>query len=262
MIIESVLLNEQRKKPSFKPIEPILLKNIEEYVTNCFNTLLKENNFIFNTFEDLFNNGFEGVVFGGWVRDRVVEFFTGNKIKSKDIDFVCKSKKNNDLSSYFSKDPMADKNMFGGFFIEHSTMHIDIWEVRNTYLIKKNFLKNEFKSLLLTADYTINSIIYHPKQNKSDAYLLDFGCVDSIKNNKIDFLANEVAFPIVQAARAVIFSARFNLTLSQTIIDFIKKICADDDNVKKIQSGIKKFCPPEYKSNAETIISNINKIIR
>lgn len=257
MIIESVLLSKDRPKPSFTSTDPLFLKKVESHVTACFNKLLKEDLFIADVFNDLFKEGFEGVIFGGWVRDRIIELITGIHVTSKDIDFVCKGRK--ELSKHLLRKKLVSENMFGGYFIEYPTMHIDIWELDKTYLISKYSLSKEFTSLLSTADYTINSIIYYPQQGRAKAYLLDFGCIESIKNQEIDFLADEVAFPIVQTARAAIFSAKFNLSLSQTIQVFIKKTCNDEININKVLAGIEKFCPPEHKKHAKDIIYSIIK---
>ena len=257
MIIESVTLSKERQRFNFKPTDPFLLRDIEAYITIRFNELLKENIFISGIFNDLFEEGFEGVIFGGWVRDRVIELITGVNILSKDIDFVCKGSK--ELSKHFFGKKKVSENMFGGYLIEYPQMHIDIWELDKTYLISKNSLSKEFSSLLTTADYTINSIIYYPRQGKSKPYLLDFGCIESIKNKEMDFLADEIAFPIIQAARAAIFSAKFNLSLSNTIENFIKVICDNDLNVNKVLTGIENFCPPEHISNAKKIINSIIK---
>lgn len=255
MIIESVFLSKDREKLNPAPTDPIFFKKAERYITDSFNKLLDEDEFISKTFNDLYLDGFEGVIFGGWVRDRIIELLTKKNIKSKDIDFVCKGK--NELSKHFIKKKQVNENMFGGYFIEYPTMHIDIWELDKTYLISKNSLKKEFSSLILTADYTINSVIYYPRQNNSDPYLLDFGCIESIKNQEIDFLADEVAFPIIQTARAVIFSAKFNLLPSNTIKKFIKDTCNNSSNIKKVLTGIDNYCPPEHKKNAKKIIKSI-----
>lgn len=257
MIIESVTLPKDRPRINFMTTDPFFLEKVESHITNSFNQLLNENLFILGVFNDLINDGFESVIFGGWVRDRVIELITGENIKSKDIDFVCKGKKG--LSKQFFGKQKVSENMFGGYFIECPMMHIDIWELNKTYLISKNCLSKEFSSLLQTADYTINSIIYYPQQGQSKSYLLDFGCIESIKNKEMDFLADEIAFPIIQAARAAIFSAKFNLSLSPTIEIFIKKTCSNDLNIKKVLAGIDKFCPSKHKKNAKTIINSIIK---
>lgn len=255
MKIDSIYLSSDRHKPNPMPIDPLFLKKVESHVSTSFNNLLKKDEFVLRILNGLFGEGFECVIFGGWVRDRVIEFITGRTIKSKDIDFVCKGQKK--LSKLFIGNDSVNENMFGGYFIENATMHIDVWELDKTYLISKNSLSNEFSSLLGTADYTINSIIYYPQQFQTKSYLLDFGCIESIKNQQIDFLADEVAFPLVQAARAAIFSAKFNLSLSKTISCFIRNTCNNELNINKVLSGIDEFCPQEYKDNAKNIIKSI-----
>ncbi len=257
MIIESVFLSKDRPKPNFMPTDAFFIKKAESYITNCFNNLLKENLFIADVFNELYKDGFEGVIFGGWVRDRIIELITGSNVISKDIDFVCKGSR--ELSKLLLSKELVSENMFGGYFIEYPMMHIDIWELDKTYLISKNSLSKEFSSLLITADYTINSIIYYPQQGQSKPYLLDHGCIESIKKQEIDFLADEVAFPIIQAARAAIFSAKFNLSLSKTIKNFIKITCNNELNVKTVLSGIENFCPSEHKKHAKNIINSIIK---
>lgn len=216
---------------------------------------MRKDIFIKNIFSCLFNDGFTGVIFGGWVRDRIIELHTGKKIISKDIDFVCKGII--PLSEYVKGKELVSENMFGGYFIDYPTMHIDIWELDKTYLVQKNKLNNEFESLLITADYTTNSVIYFPEQRNSKALLFENGCINSIKKKELDFLADEIAFPLVQAARAVIFSSRFGFKLSITIIEFIKNICKSEDEINKVIEGINEFCHEDYKPKAHKIFKKI-----
>lgn len=255
MSIYSKFLPKNRFRPNTDPAGFPEIQEAKEYVNSCFNKLVEEDPFIGRVFYDLFNEGFEGVIFGGWVRDRIIELKSGAIIKSKDIDFVYKGKKNLNINSIDTN--LVKKNMFGGYSIDYPTMHIDLWELENTYLIRKNKLKNEFSSLLESSDYTINAIIYYPKQNNEKGYILESGCFNAINNKELEFLADEVAFPLIQSARAVIFSAKFGLDLSKTVSDFIKSTCADTNSISEVKKGIIDFCHPDYKDKALKIIDSI-----
>ncbi|WP_336717741.1 hypothetical protein [Pantoea ananatis] len=255
MPIYSKLLPEDRPKPNIDSAEHFKLQEAERYVTSCFNQLINKDPFIGRVFQNLFDEGFEGVIFGGWVRDRIIEFTMGVSVKSKDIDFVYKGDKN--LNKRIFETNLVKRNMFGGYFIDYPTMHIDLWELNKTYLIEKNKLKNNFSSLLITSDYTVNAVIYYPKQTGNNAYLLDAGCINAVESKDLEFLANEVAFPLIQSARAAIFSARFGFTLSNTVHQFIKNTCHDQKSIDEVKDGINKFCQPEFKDKALKIIESV-----
>jgi len=255
MLIVSKNLPKNRFKPKISKSSHKEIEQCERYITECFRDLMGSDIFIRNIFDSLFNDGFEGVIFGGWVRDRIIELHTGRKIKSKDIDFVCKGAK--PLSEYIQGKKLVRENMFGGYFIDYPTMHIDIWELDKTYLVQKNKLDKNFKSLLLTADYTTNAVIYFPEQKNSKSFLFENGCITSIKRKELDFLADEIAFPLVQAARAVIFSSRFGFTLSNTIIEFIQDVCKSDNEIRTVRKGIDDFCHEDFKPNAKKIFKKI-----
>ncbi|HAV9752398.1 TPA: hypothetical protein JLH15_004539 [Escherichia coli] len=255
MSIYSKFLPSDRSKLHIASTDVSKKNEAVRYVTKCFNQLMNKDPFIHKIFHDLFNEGFEGVIFGGWVRDRIIELRTGQSIKSKDIDFVCKGKGR--LTQNMLDTDLVQKNMFGGYFIDYPTMHIDLWELDKTYLIEKNKLANEFSSLLITSDYTVNAVIYYPNQNGKIAYLLENGCLNSIDNKELDFLADEVAFPLIQSARASIFSARFGFEISNTISDFIKANCQDEKSINEVKKGIIKFCSSEYKDKALKIFDSV-----
>lgn len=94
MIIESVFLSKDREKLNPAPTDPIFFKKAERYITDSFNKLLDEDEFISKTFNDLYLDGFEGVIFGGWVRDRIIELLTKKTLNQKILILFAKVKMN------------------------------------------------------------------------------------------------------------------------------------------------------------------------
>lgn len=186
------------------------------------------------------------VVFGGWARDRLAEHLIGIQKASRDIDLVCDGTV-----------PVADvfpsgsvRNPFGGVGIDGSVIHVDAWNLSETFLIQRYSLPIDFSELPATADYNINAIVFRPAQFFSDASLLDGGAGEALRRRELDFMADDVAQPRIQAARSVMLSTRFRMRLSETVRQFIVDTCRSRAEVEAVAAGISAYCPTEFRSQA------------
>ncbi len=121
--------------------------------------------------------GLEAVVFGGRTRDRLAEHIHYRHFRSRDIDLVT----HGSVLVEQALPSSAIRNPFGGFGIEVSTIHLDSWDLSNTFLIKRHQLPVTFELLPLTADYNVNAALFKPMQFFKYASLLDSGAVSSLQ---------------------------------------------------------------------------------
>ncbi len=77
----------------------------------------------------------------------------------KDYDFVVEK-------MVISPEMKYSLNHFGGLKIDNGLKKTDIWELKETYLIKKNNLNPTIENCLKTASLNIQSIAYDIEENK------------------------------------------------------------------------------------------------
>ncbi|HBV2294903.1 TPA: hypothetical protein MDR73_005217, partial [Klebsiella pneumoniae] len=85
MVVESVILSRGRMNIETSSIEPQTMHEITEYVNESFNAMLFKNSSLDLLMYELNLYEFEFILFGGWVRDRILEYFSKKRIKSKDV---------------------------------------------------------------------------------------------------------------------------------------------------------------------------------
>lgn len=197
--------------------------------------------------------GLKVVVFGGWARDRVFELKRGRSYASKDLDLVS----DGPVSVSHALPSVASMNSFGGFGVQGSLIHVDAWDLRETFLIKRHRLRVSFEQLPYTADFNVNAVVFKPTQFFGQEELLDAGALCSIEKGVLDFAASEVAQPLFQAARSVILAARLQLALSGTVHAFLRTVCGDEHARRQVQKGIRDYCPTDHIDTAMSHFASV-----
>ena len=252
-MIEVVQLSGDRVRPDPSPPGPSFTAQARQYLQDSFDSLLAQDPELSGVVLRMQSEGMLGVVFGGWARDRLFEHMLRRECPSRDIDFVAWGKAS--VATVFP--PEAVRNPFGGVGIGGSRIHIDAWDLPNTFLIRRNSLRVEFDQLPATADYNVNAVVFRPAQFFGVPGLLDGGAANAFASGQLDFMADEVAQPRVQAARALILSARFDLTLSDTVRSFVKYVCKTSDSIEAVKGGLADYCPPQFLSRANGILQSL-----
>lgn len=245
-MIEVFQLPADRKKPSRVPCAAGTTPAALQFVQNAFDLLVASDDGLAVLVADMQKKGLQVVVFGGWVRDRFAEFLLGRTQASRDIDFV--SHGDHPVATVFPAG--ATRNPFGGVGFDSSRIHIDAWNLSETFLFQRHNLPVDFSELPATADYNVNAILFQPAQFFRKPGLLDGGAGDALQKGELDFMADEVAQPRVQAARALILSTRLELRLSDMVYRFVVDTCKIHGAMEAVQDGIATYCPPEYRSRA------------
>jgi hypothetical protein len=240
------------KRPTVDTIEATLL--IEE-LQQRFYALISRDRLFAELISRLLSRNAKAVVIGGWVRDHLLSLRGGKLIQPHDIDLVVDGVDDLQLLEIMPID--FKRNIFNGLKAEMSSTPLDIWLLQHTCLIQKLSLPAVFETLPLTTEFRINSVIFYPMPLWATSKLMDAGCLESISNQVLDFRTNQLPFPLVQAARAVIYGAKLNLRLHAEICTFIRHVCIDRETIFSIEKGIAEFCPSPHRKSALALLHHI-----
>ncbi|UBF30649.1 hypothetical protein K9N68_36400 (plasmid) [Kovacikia minuta CCNUW1] len=221
--------------------------DLTNFLQKKFDETLENDPILAEVVDKLKSLSSKGVVFGGWVRDKVINFQKSKNISSQDIDIVICDLTQSDLKKNLPTSTVA--NLFGGFSTRTSSNKIDVWLLENTFLIKRFNFPTTFEGLPGTTVFRINSIIFKPKQLWTFPETIELGCIDAINNDVIDFQASIIPFPQIQVSRALIYSVKLKLTLSQEVKTFIKNICDCQSSISLVKKGLQENCPERFLSN-------------
>ncbi|SAK40888.1 patatin [Caballeronia fortuita] len=221
----------------------------------AFDVLLSQDTTLCEILNKISSAGVRMGVFGGWARDRLIEVPRGTKVSSRDIDFVVDSER--PIAEFFPAG--YRENPFGGVGIIGKVMPLEAWNLHNTFLFKLRKEQASFAALPATADYDVNAILFFPSQCNEKSSLLDVGAGNALKSGRLDFMADEVAQPKIQAARAVILATKLELQPSEAVCDFVQDVCEEGDAAKEVQTAVDTYCPPELRSRAQRLLSDIRQ---
>lgn len=221
----------------------------------AFDALLSQDSTLSEVLKRITSADVKMVVFGGWARDRLLEVLQQRKISSRDIDFVVDSAR--PVAEFFPEGAL--ENPFGGVGITGKLMPLEAWNLHNTFLFKRQKQQATFAALPATADYDVNALLFFPSQCHGRPSVLDGGAGDALRTGRLDFMANEVAQPKIQAARAVILATKLDLQPSETVCDFVQDVCEEGKTAKDVQTAIDVYCPPEYRPRAQQLLSRIRQ---
>jgi hypothetical protein len=217
---------------------------------------LVDNDPLFASFVSaLIASGGLAVVFGGWVRDAIISLKKGVAFQPRDIDIVIDGPNHDELDQML---PQSRKvNIFDGFTIQMSSLHLDTWILKNTYLISKFDLPIHFRMLPKTTVFRINSIIFYPAQFWTQPDLYEHGCIDAISRRAIDFQSSIIPLPMIQVARAVIYATKLAFDIETDVLDFIKTVCDNTKNIEKVMEGIDLYGAGRLKAEAKALLQSI-----
>ncbi|WP_457934665.1 patatin-like phospholipase family protein [Pseudoalteromonas sp. SCSIO 43210] len=230
---------------------------VVDAIQKKFDDFLNNDPMLSSVFTKLKEASIPAVIFGGWVRDQYLSCTRNVELSPRDIDIVVDLPKGISLESILSKD--NKKTMFGGYVAKTTISSLDIWDIKNTYLINSLSLESSLTVLPSTTVFSINSIIFYPSQLHQKAKVLESGFIDAIDKGTISFKSSRVPFPTVQVARAVMYSAKCSFELHSDVKKFIHQVCISPYDVETIFEGINNYCPSKYKEKANHIFTQILK---
>lgn len=253
--IETVQLPPERVRVGHAPLEAKDLSLAASAMQTAFNELLQEDALFAEIFSKIVEANAKVAVFGGWARDRLLEVLNGQKISSRDIDFVVDSQQ--PIADFFPEG--AKTNPFGGVSIKGARVPLEAWNLKETFLFKLRNVEATFEALPGTADYDVNAILFFPAQCNSHASVVDAGAGQALKQKQIDFMADVVAQPKVQAARAVILATKLDLQPSEAVCDFVQDICEKSETAREVEQALELYCPYSLKESARGLLERIRQ---
>ena len=171
------------------------------------------------------------IVFGGAVRDIVY----GKMYNIRDIDLVIypideRDYKNQDniLDSIIRKNyrNFYQMNRFGGYKIIGCDINIDIWLLKNTWAFKQKILPVSTENLLKSVYLNVDAYAWD--------YNRKFFLSESRPSNKaIDIVLEENPCEYLNLIRAVQFSYKYDMEISDQIKEKLVKMLDDWAKVKK-----------------------------
>ncbi|MBD2615891.1 hypothetical protein H6G94_32365 [Nostoc punctiforme FACHB-252] len=257
MHIPLVKVTDLSQPKIYKPVTESLRLSLIERLQWNFDQVINNDRALCDIMTALHNQSAQAVVFGGWVRDHVYSYVLKQNFQPRDIDVVVDGLDFHQLQKLLPSDNKV--NIFGGFSIETSTNRIDIWLLKDTYLIKKLNFELNFDKLPQTTVFRINSIIFKPEQLWSVPDIFDFGCIDALKDKVLDFQSSFIPFPEIQVARAIVYSIKLNLKMKPEIINFIRMICNSEEVTSNITNNLLINCPPHLLTSCMNLLKKITE---
>lgn len=253
--IETVKLPPERLRHVYEPLGTEDLKRATSAMQTAFDELLREEAELAEIISNIVKANAKVAVFGGWARDRLFEVLHAQTVPSRDIDFVIDSPQ--PIASFFPAG--AKKNSFGGVGIKGNRVPLEAWSLKETFLFTLRDERATFEALPATADYDINAILFFPAQCNGHASVLDGGAGQALKQRQIDFMADVVAQPKTQAARAVILATRLDLQLSESVCDFVQDVCEKRETAREVERALELYCPDHLKVPAHGLLERVRQ---
>ncbi|GAX45712.1 hypothetical protein NIES4075_67330 [Tolypothrix sp. NIES-4075] len=255
MHIPLVKVTDLSQQKIYKPVTESLRLSLIDRLQWNFDQVLNNDRALCDIMTALHNQSAKAVVFGGWVRDHVYSYVLQQNFQPRDIDVVVDGLDFHQLQQLLPSDNKV--NMFGGFSIETSKNKIDIWLLKDTYLIKELNLELNFDNLPQTTVFRINSIIFKPEQLWSVPDICDLGCIDALKDKVLDFQSSFIPFPEIQVARAIIYSIKLDLKMTPEIIKFVRMICNSEEAISNLTNNLLINCPRHLLTSCISLLKNL-----
>lgn len=238
------------------PTELDASSNLVTAVQRRFDHLLGEDAALARLIQNLRYLRIRGVVFGGWPRDQAARLLADNNSpEPRDVDIVVAGMTTSELKAVLGGNP--EMTMFGGFALRTDKTALDIWPLEETFLIARFQLPAEFQLLPIIVDFNINAIILKPLQLWSEPSITEAGCLGALRDRRIDFQYEWIPFPVIQAARIVIYCAKLHLSRSAEIDAFLRSVFTAPANVSEAKAGILEYCPDEFVPSAIGIVEEV-----
>jgi len=168
-------------------------------------------------------------LFSGIIRD----YFLESKNSYRDIDLIYLSK-NFDIDAFLIlKNYTFKKNSFGGYKISIDGIDIDLWNIQNTWGIKKfesrPFYEWIYELIPQTSFFNFSSVIYS-FSNREFIYTEQFE--NFVNNKKIDIVLSENPNPVLCIINIFYYQQKLNLDLAKRTIEYFlenfEKYSSDD----------------------------------
>jgi len=173
-------------------------------------------------------------LFSGIIRD----FFLAKNEVFRDIDLIYDIDIN--LENIFPKYNF-EKNSFGGYKVHIGKYIIDIWNLNETWGLKKGQLTLEFNKLHKLPDTTFfnfSSIIYSLKENE---FIIGKPFLNFLKKEEIDIVLDDNPYPELCIINTIYYQKKLNYKLSKRLKNYILHTIEELSPSKLLNIQIKHF---------------------
>jgi hypothetical protein len=236
------------------------IADFTRYLQNQLTQLRANDKALDTVFANLARSRARAVIFGGWVRDQLLQFHGAGKIQSRDIDVVVDSINETALLKLLPKQRRI--NTYNGFFVKTAKIRLDIWRLESTLVIAHKKRPNKFESLPGTTPFRIESVIFKPAPFWRTPTLEEHGFFQAMEKKMVDFQCEYVSFPQLQACRAVLFSLRLGFKISPEVQDFISSVLRHGRWAPEAIRLIRRSEPIALRSKAEAMLRKIGETRR
>ncbi len=238
------------------PSEWYMRKPLVEHLQTQFEKFVASNEQLRATVRTLDSLDAPYYAYGGWVRDHLtsIPYVENEAIAAKDIDLVVEKVSGEQLGLLIN--PPYRRTIFGGYACDSGAKPFDIWALNDTFLIRGLRLSGDLPTLLRVTDFNINAVIFSPANARRGPRLLDGGCLKALELRTIDFQGEVVPFPVLQAARLLIYGTKLRFSFSERVSRFIRNVAETSENRRTIQDGVLSHAP-RYAKDAISLLQKM-----
>lgn len=168
----------------------------------------------------LIPEGAELFLYGGAIRNMVIDIFFGAAPNTADLDFVIGNLNQSvKLENLFSAQKFCSIDLGGiRWYPENTEFSFDLCLLQDFLLIKKYRLEPNVASLLRSTDFTVNAIVYDIQRG----ILHQRRCICDIEKRLLDFNTLMIYDKLILIYRILIMSHKTNFILSENVFRFLK----------------------------------------
>lgn len=155
-------------------------------------------------------------IFSGIIRDFLTGIFDG----IRDVDIVLQNTNHLDLVLKSLKNVEIRKNSFGGIKLKYKNFFFDVWELGNTWNIKRNNLKANPYILTNTVFFNFSAIVFDFQKEKF-IYRKEF--LDFLNTYKMDVICPDNPNEALCIVNTLYYREKYGFTISSNLSKWIKK---------------------------------------
>lgn len=172
---------------------------------------------ILSALSDLRKKDWRPILFGGLLRDILI---LGLKHGPRDIDVVVNGS-SEELAEVLHP-YIRRRTRFGGFQLELSRWHFDVWPLHKTWAFVQNKqLAPSPENLPKTTFLNVEAIAVSLHENGAVSDIFESGFFDAVRSRTLDINFEENPYPALAAARALATAVKLQYSLSPRLSQYI-----------------------------------------
>lgn len=157
-------------------------------------------------------------LFGGLLRDILI---LGRKRQLRDVDVVIENGSSEELAEALHP-YIKRRNRFGGFQLELSSWHFDVWPLHKTWAFVQNKgLIASPQNLPRTTFLNVEAIAVSIGENGEVGDLFEAGFFDAVRTKMLDINLEDNPYPALAAVRAIATAEKLRYSLSPRLCQYI-----------------------------------------